>query len=241
MAHCKYCGKELDDDGKCTCEEFQKNENNKEYIVGTVEKTEKKKKKEKKRKKDEEKPIKRGSIFNYIALFIVLFAVIFIIIFIFSVVNAYKKPVEHLARGIRKADSETIIESIYTDNTAAEIRLKAKDNGLTWEEYLKQTDKSIESAIDGMGIKRLRAKVTAKERLSGSNFDDIESFYMTKYDTKIKKAYRVEVEFTYRQGGEKMTSTGWLCVAKVKGEGWKYCKDYDLDTFDFIDTALGQL
>lgn len=242
MAFCEFCGKELGEDGKCTCAEFQDNERNSEYLVGTIEKTnEKKSKKTKKSKKseiDDNKPIKRGSIFIYLCIALGLIVVIIIVCLISSAANAYKKPVEKFAKGVRKADTETIIESIYTEATSAELRLKAKDAGLTWEEYIKLSDKAIDSAIDGLGIKKLKANVVAKEKLSGSNFSNVEKFYKNAYDVDVKKAYRVEVEFTYKSNGEKMTNTGWLCVAKIKGDGWKYCPEYSSDSFDFIDATI---
>lgn len=242
MAFCKYCGKELGEDGKCTCAEFQDNEKNSEYLIGTVEKTKEKKSKKNKKSKaaepNENKPIKRGGMFIYICVGICLIAVIVVVCLISSAVNAYKKPVESLAKGIRKADTEAIIECIYTENSAAEIRVKAKDEGLLWPDYIKKTDKAIDSAIHDLDIKRLKANVLAKENISGSNLTNIEMFYQNKYDIDIKKAYRVEVEFTYKADKEKMTRTGWLCVVKLKGEGWKYCPEYSSDSFDFIDAAI---
>ena len=146
--------------------------------------------------------------------------------------------IKTLAKGIKKADSARIIESMYTETTVAEITLKAKENGLTWNDYLKQKDKAIESAIDGMGIKRLKVDILAKEKLSGSNFDTIEKYYNDTYGMKAKKAYRVEVEFTYKKNGEKETSKGWLCVVKLKGEGWKFCPQHSPDSFDFVDASI---
>ncbi len=46
MAYCKFCGKELGEDGKCTCAEFGDFEKNSGVLSGTVEQT-------------PEKPIKR--------------------------------------------------------------------------------------------------------------------------------------------------------------------------------------
>lgn len=245
MAFCKYCGKELGEDGKCTCAEFQDEERNTEYIIGTVEDTKEKKSKKskffKKAEQNGDKPIKRGSIFPVIGIGVILIAVIVIVFAIISASNAYKKPVENLAKGIRKADSETIIECICTENAAAEMRLQVKNNGIIWSEYLKQSDKAIKSANDELDIKKLKAKVLAKEKLSGSNLSNIEDFYENAYEADVKKAYRVEVEFTFKTNGEKITRTGWLCVAKLKGEGWKYCPAYSSDSFDFIDKAINSL
>ena len=89
-----------------------------------------------------------------------------------------------------------------------------------------------------MGIKRLKVDIIAKEKLSGSNFENIEKYYSDTYGLKAKKAYRLEVEFSFKQNGEKQTRKGWLCVVKVKGEGWKYCPKFSPDSFDFIDKTI---
>ncbi len=225
MAFCKFCGKELGEDNKCTCAEFQDNERNAEIFNRQV-------------TPDEDKPIKRGGTLKYLLAFLIFLAVGAIIIFFIASANSYKTPIKTLAKGIKKADSARIIESMYTETTVAEITLKAKENGLTWNDYLKQKDKAIESAIDGMGIKRLKVDILAKEKLSGSNFDTIEKYYNDTYGMKAKKAYRVEVEFTYKKNGEKETSKGWLCVVKLKGEGWKFCPQHSPDSFDFVDASI---
>ena len=225
MAFCKFCGKELGEDGKCTCAEFGDNEKNGNVINVTVEKT-------------AEKPIKRGSILTFVVIAAIIIVAAIATFGIISSVNSYKKPINTLAKGISKADTELIIESIYTEASAAELRLQAKDNGLTWKEYLKKNNKSIKSAMDGRGIKRVKADVLAKEKLSGSNLENVKAFYDDNYSIDIKKAYRVEVEFSLKVNGEKVTRTGWLCIAKIKGEGWKYCPQCSSDSFDFLDAAV---
>lgn len=230
MAYCKYCGEKLDKHGKCVCRGFKENEDkvekeneNEEAIKGTVEMTPEVKKK--------------TSVFKYIGIAAIVVVVFVVVISVISALNAYKSPVETLAKGISKADTELIMESIHTEDSAAAIRVQAKDNGLSWKDYLRQNDKAIKSALEGMGIKKVKAEVVAKEKLSGSNFDDVERYYEEKFEADVKKAYRVEVEFTLKVNGEKKTESGWLCVVKLKNEGWKYCKQYSPDSFDFIDVT----
>ena len=225
MAFCKFCGKELGEDGKCTCAEFGDYEKNAGILNNSIE-------------KKIEKPIKRGSIFKYIIIAIIIILAVITTFSIISLINSYKKPIDTLAKGIRKADTELLIESMYTESTAAELRLQAKENGLTWKEYIKKNDKAIESAMDGLGVKRVKADVLAKEKLSGSNLENVKKFYQDNYNIDVKKAYRVEVEFSLKINGEKTTRTGWLCVAKLKGEGWTYCPQCSSDTFDFLDSAV---
>ncbi len=225
MAFCKFCGKELGEDNKCTCAEFQDNERSAEILVKST-------------GTDEDKPIKRGGTLKYIVIFLCLALVITLISLIAAAASSYKTPIKDLTKGIRKANSELIIESMYTEMTIAELNLKAKDNQLTWEEYIRTNNKAVESAIDGLGIKRLKVEILAKEKLSGSNFDKIERYYKNTYNADAKKAYRVEVEFSYKENGIKSTSKGWLCVVKLKGDGWKFCPQYSQDNFNFIDQSI---
>lgn len=225
MAFCKFCGKELGEDNKCTCAEFQDNEKNAEKFLSSVVPT-------------TDKPIKRGGTLKYVVAFLIVLAAAVILIAAAFATASYKNPIKAFTKGVRKGDSQLITEALYTEAALAELRIKAKENGLTWNEYLKEYDKNIESAIDGLGIKRLKVDILAKERLSGSNFDNIEKYYYENYEIDAKKAYRVEVEFTYRENGEKRIATGWLCVVKLKKEGWKFCPEYSHDNFSFIEKPI---
>ncbi len=227
MAFCKFCGKELGEDNKCTCADFQDNERNAEIFTRKVEPS-------------VDKPIKRGGALKYIIAFLIILLVGFLVIWFLVANGSYKSPIKSMTKGIRKADSEKVIEAIYTDEMVAEIRLKAKENGLTWEEYLKQHSKSIDSSNDGLGVKRLKVKILAKEKLSGSNLDEIEKFYKDNYALKVRKAYRVEVKFSFKLNGTKSYRSGWLCVVKVKGGGWKFCPQFteDMYKFDFIEPVI---
>jgi hypothetical protein len=167
-----------------------------------------------------------------------LILIIALVILIMSAAGAYKSPIKDLTKGIRQSKSELIIDSIYTENAKAELSVKAKNNRLTWEEFIKNHDKSVESAMDGAGIKRLKVDILAKEKISGSNFDKIERHYKNNYNADAKKAYRLEVEFSYKENGIKTTSSGWICVVKLKGEGWKYCHQQSNDKFDFIENSI---
>jgi len=80
--------------------------------------------------------------------------------------------------------------------------------------------------------------ILAKEKISGSNFDKIERYYKNSYNAEAKKAYRLEVKFTYKKDGMKDEAQGWICVVKLKGEGWKYCHQYSPDNFDFIENSI---
>ena len=225
MAFCKFCGKELGEDNKCTCAEFQDNEKRADEMI-------------KKASPDEDTPIQRGGAFKYIIGAIVLILIIALAILIMSAAGAYKSPIKDLTKGSRQSKSELIIDSIYTESAKAELSVKAKNNRLTWEEFIKNHDKSVESAMDGAGIKRLKVDILAKEKISGSNFDKIERHYKNNYNADAKKAYRLEVEFSYKENGIKTTSSGWICVVKLKGEGWKYCHQQSNDKFDFIENSI---
>lgn len=225
MAYCKFCGKELGEDNKCTCAEFQDNEKSAEAFIKKTDTT-------------EDKPIKRGGTFKYILAALALILIIVLVILIISAANSYKSPIKDLTKGIRQTKSELIIDSIYPENTKAELSVRAREKGLTWEEFIKKHDKSVESAMDGLGIKRLKVDILAKEKISGSNFDNIERYYKNNYNAEAKKAYRLEVKFTYKEDGMKTEAQGWICVVKLKGEGWKYSHHHSNDNFNFIASSI---
>ncbi len=92
--------------------------------------------------------------------------------------------------------------------------------------------------MDEMGLKKVKYDIVAKEKVSGSNLTDIKNFYQEEYEADVKKAYRVEVNMIFKTKGGNETPSGWLCVVKLKDEGWKFCPEYSEDHFDFIDEAV---
>lgn len=231
MEYCKYCGRQLNKEGRCSCDEFKE----------SLQQSEKNVKKDKSAEKDTEKNKKGGfkkglMIIGVSAVLVVILAVIIMIV---SGINAYKKPIKTLVKGINKADTEMLMESVYNEDTVTVKRVNTKNDGTAWKDYLKQSDKNLESKLKDMGLKDADCEIIAKEKLSGSNLKKIEEFYEDKYEAEVKKAYRVEVNFTFKiNGGGNETPSGWICVVKLKGEGWKFCPEYSEKHFDFVDTAL---
>ena len=227
MAFCKYCGNELDKDGKCTCKKSE--EEAKKDIM-----------KEKKSASTEKRTVVSSSE-NKSKKTLVIVCVVAVLLLagiiaglIIHGMNAYKKPIKEMVKGINRGDTEKIVSAMYSDNAAAEIRLtKARDRGMKWDEFVEQNDKSIDTIRSSRNIKKIKVDILAKEKLDGSNLTEIEKYYSDKYDEEVKKAYRVEVKFTIKYKDNTDTQSGWITVAKVKDDGWKYT-EAGSDTFDFV-------
>lgn len=181
---------------------------------------------------------KKKNIFTYIGIGAVAVLIVVIIIVIIIVMNAYKKPVRNLVKGMNRANTEILMEAVYPEDVVTYKHIDAKNNGISWEDYLQNNDNLIKSRLENMYFKKAKCKVLAKEKISGSNFDKIHDFYIDKYDVEINKAYRLEVNMTFRTNSGSETPSGWICVVKIKGEGWKFCSEYSEKHFDFIDEAL---
>ncbi len=189
------------------------------------------------------KPKKKAKkVLTIIAIVAVITVITAICIAIYSGVNAYKKPVDDVIHGINKADSLEIMEAIYTDDMLMVKRVNEKNAGTEWKDYLKENDDRIETRMEELDLKKAKCDIVAKEELSGSNLDEVKKFYENEYQLDpddVKKVYRVEVNMTFKikNGGDE-TPSGWLCVAKIKNEGWKFCPQCSQSHFDFIDEAI---
>lgn len=221
MEYCKYCGRQLDKDGRCTCGE------SKEEIQLFREE-----------KPEEKKSGRFKKILMITGISVIILIILMITAMIISGLNAYKKPVKKLVKGMNKADTEMIMESLYNEDTITFKRVNAKNNGTSWEDYLERNDKNIKSKLKNMGLKSTDYNITAKEELSGSNLKEVREFYKNEYEADVKKAYRVEVSFTFKTKGGNETPNGWICVVKLKDEGWKFCPEYSEKHFDFVDSAI---
>lgn len=220
MARCKLCGKKLKKGEECGCQNTAVTAEEKEAAVPT--------------------PVKKKSkVLRWIIAISIIIAVIAAAVTILISANAYKDPVEDTVKGINRGDYERILNAMYTEEYVGDIQKNAEMSGLSWEDYLKKNDKAVEAAIDGLGIRKVKAEIIAKEKMSGSNFERIENYYEDRYNADVRKAYRVEVEFTIKEKGQKLPQKGWLCVVKVKDEGWKLCAQKSDSRFDFIDAVVG--
>lgn len=221
MAFCKYCGKELDKNGKCTCDESKAGSApEKEHI-----------------KADELTDGKAKKILIIVCAAVVCLVLGLLTGFIVGAANAYKKPVKEVVKGINRSDTERIVSAMYSDDAASELRVRVRDKNISWDDYVDQNDKSIDTILKSRNIKKIKVKILAKEKLSGSNLSQIEEYYRKNYDEDVKKAYRVEVEFTVNYKDGKDIKTGWLTVAKVKDSGWRFTTEGS-DYFDFVNDLV---
>ncbi|SEL02018.1 hypothetical protein SAMN02910353_01732 [Ruminococcus sp. YRD2003] len=217
MAFCKYCGKELDKDGNCTCEaSMGKSVPEREHI---------------KADKAPEGGLKKALII--IGIIAVLAVIGGIALFIFTSANAYKKPIKNMVKGVNRGDTDRIISAMYTEDEQSELKVRAKDSGLDWDTYVSDNDKTIDTIRKSKNIKRIKVDIVAKEKLDGSNLTDVENYYKQSFGEEVKKAYRVEVKFTVKYKDGNKTDDGWLTVAKIKDGGWVYCPEGS-DTFDYM-------
>lgn len=158
-----------------------------------------------------------------------------------SLTGAYKKPVKNIIKAINKEDASYAVEAMFNDVSEGVMRNRASESGIGWESYLDITNGFIKKAKKDNKIKKVKAEIVAKQKLAGSNLKKVEDFYEKNYGIDVKKAYEVEVEFTLKKknGGEE-TVTAWLCVAKLKDGGWKYCPEcteFESEDFGFIEAA----
>lgn len=217
MAFCKYCGKELDKDGNCTCEaSMGKSVPSREHI---------------KADKSPEGGAKKALII--ICVMLVLAIIVALALFIYSGVNAYKKPIKDMVKGANKGDTQRIISAMYTDDEVSELKVRAKDKGLDWDSYISDNDKTIDTIRKSKNIRGMKVDVVAKEKLDGSNLEKVEEYYKNSFGEEVKKAYRVEVNLRvkYKDGGGEIKNNGWMTVAKIKDGGWVYCPEGS-DTFE---------
>ena len=219
MAFCKYCGKELDKDGNCTCEaSMGKSAPSREHI-----------------KADKSPEGKSKAVLITVCICFVLALIAALVLLIMGWVNAYKKPIKEMVKGVNKGDTERIISAMYTEDEIGELKVRVKDKGFDWDSYIKDNDKSIDTIRKSKNIKKISVDIVAKEKLDGSNLEKVEEYYKNSFGEEVRKAYRVEVNFTakYKDGGGEMNNDGWITVAKIKDGGWVYCPEGS-DTFDYL-------
>ena len=223
MAFCKYCGKELDKDGNCTCETAIRTAvPDREHI-----------------KADKAPDGGAKKVLAIIGIIAILAVIGALALFIICSVNAYKKPVKEVVKGVNRGDTERIVSAMYTEYGQSELRVIEKEKNYDWETFISENDKSIDKIRKSKNIKKIKVDIVAKEKLDGSNLSQIEDYYKNTFDEEVKKAYRVEVKFTVKYKDGEQVDDGWLTVAKIKGDKWIYCREGS-DSFDYLDalTAL---
>lgn len=175
------------------------------------------------------------------AVIVCVIAVLLIFMGFGSLTGAYKKPVKNMIKAINKEDASYAVEAMFNDVSEGVMRNRASESGISWDMYLDITNGFIKKAKKDAKIKKVKAEIVAKQKLAGSNLKKVEDFYEEKYGIEVKKAYEVEVEFTLKKkNGNEDTVTAWLCIAKLKDGGWKYCPEcteFESDDFGFIEAA----
>ena len=270
MAYCTKCGMELDANGNCFCTQLNPLEEEKILADKEDKRKEKEKEKaEKKARKKAEKAARRKKQENpeladlpaddpevilakhndlrkkmnkIVAVVVVcVLAVLLICLGFGALTGAYKKPVKNIVKAINKEDASYAVEAMFNDVSEGVMWNRASESGLSWDVYLDITNGFIKKAKKDDKIKKVKAEIVAEQKLAGSNLKKVEDFYEDKYGIEVKKAYEVEVNFTLKKkNGNEETVTAWLCIAKLKDGGWKYCPEcteFESEDFGFIEAA----
>ena len=232
MKYCKFCGTQLDDDAVCTCEEAQKELNEKQTEARAYETDDDKKADlaagEMKLPSDMEVPSKNQSDFSLLACDIRTFAfigigsviAITIIVMIISAVvgGSYKKPLNDLQKGLNKGDFDIFAEAFPED-----IADDMDDN---------DGDEAFGNCLDALEDEygknlKFKYKVDYKEKISDRKLEKIEDIQ----DIKLKKAYEVDLAVKVKGKEDKDDIEFTVFVGKVKDEGWKlvYMDEGDTD------------
>lgn len=270
MAYCTKCGMELDANGNCFCTKIDPLEEEKILADKEDERKQKEKEKaDKKARKKAEKAARKHKSdnpelaglpaddpevilakHNYFqkkmnkilaAVIVCVLVILLLCLGLGSLTGAYKKPIKKIVKAINKEDASYAVEAMFNDVSEGVMRNRASESGLSWDVYLDVTNGFIKRAKKDQKIKKVKAEIMAKQKLAGSNLKKVEEFYEDNYGIEVKKAYEVEVEFTLKKkNGDEDTVTAWLCVAKLKDGGWKYCPEcteFESENFGFIEAA----
>lgn len=239
MPFCKYCGKKLSENEVCNCQN-QKSKYTPDIDLDSINPntdtsaTQKTKVKSKKR-------------------FII--PAIILVAFIISVMascsaNAYKKPLKRMVRGINHNNIELILEQIMTDDMIEEFKVNNVDDSSSWKDFCDETKDGMEELKeyieDDFGKHfKISAQIIDKQDAKKREIKSLEEFCDSKnIDCKIKKAYKLKTELTFKGKDEEKSMKLYVYSVKLKNEGWKLMLDeetlddfeYDLD--DIIDTKV---
>lgn len=240
MSFCKYCGKQLSDNEVCSCRTPDNKYTPDINLDGENQNTNTPTVKEK----------KSGGK-KLLVIPVMILAVIIIATGISCSANAYKRPLKNIVRGVNKNNIELILEQVMTEDTLEEFKEDiVDDKDIDWKEFCEDTKDGMEELKEyieddfGKHFKvsaKIITKKDAKKREIKSLEKSCESMDM---DCKIKKAYKLKTELTFKGKNEEKNMKVWVYSVQLKGEGWKLMFDdetlddfeYELD--DIIDTKV---
>ncbi len=239
MAFCKYCGRQLSENEICNCR-TQTNTYTPDVDFNSITP-----------ETETETPVrntKKLSGKNRILIPLILLVVIFIFAGVSYSVNAYKRPLKNIVRGINKNNIELILQQIMTKDKMEDFKENVLDDDMDWKDFCEDTEDGMEELKeyieDDFGKHfKVSAEILSKKDAKKREIKNIEKFYDSKdMEFEIKKAYKLKAELNFKGKEEEKTMKLSVYSVKLDGEGWKLMFDeemlddfeYDLD--DVIDT-----
>lgn len=240
MAFCKYCGKQLSENEICNCRkqnntytpdiDFDGMSQKTDTVTNTVNKKPKGKK--------------------YLIIPAVLVAAVVLLAGISCSANAYKRPLKNIVRGINKNNIELILKQVMTDDMLEDFKENAVDDDGDWKDFCDDTNDGMEELKeyieDDFGKHfKVSAEITDKKDAKKREIKNLEkSCDSRNMDCKIKKAYKLKTELTFKGKDEEKSMKLYVYSVKLKNEGWKLMlddeglDDFEYDLGDIIDTKV---
>lgn len=241
MAFCKYCGKRLAENEICNCHTLNNSytpDINMDYD-----------------NQDNTAPDSTAKIKLPIKKLLLIPIIILIIILIASGIsysaNAYRQPVKNIIKGINKNNIELILEQIMTKDELEEFKEDVvSDLDEDWNDFCDDTAEGMEELKeyieDDFGKHfKVSAKIINSKDAKKREIKNLEKSYQSAdMDVKIKKAYKLKTELTFKGKNDKKSMKLWVYSVKLKDEGWKLMldeeamEDFEYDLDDIIDTKV---
>lgn len=228
MPFCKYCGKKLSENEICNCKNPQAN-----Y------------------KPDidfESIDVNNNTKMNKKSFGIILIVIIAFVISSMSLSysNAYKKPLKNIIKGVNHNNIELILEQIMTENMLEEFKAEYDE----WEDFCDDTKDGMEELKEyieddfGKNFK-VSAEILEKQDAKKREIKSLEEMCESEgIECKIKKAYKLKTELTFKGKDEEKNMKLYVYSVKLKNEGWKIMldeetlEDFEYDFDDIIDTKV---
>jgi len=131
--------------------------------------------------------------------------------------GGYKRPIDNMVKGIQRGSWKTFSKAFPEDMVEA-MEKAWRLGGIDGDEFIEQ---AVEETEDTYGKNfKITYKILDKDELSEDDLDDLkDSLEIFGVDgDKIKKAYELEIEMTYKGKKDKDTEEETLIVGKIGGK-----------------------
>lgn len=240
MKFCKYCGKKLSDNETCNCRTANNTYTPDIDFDGINLNTE----------NSGSEPQKTKNKKSLIIPAIILIVAVILYAGISCSAGAYKRPLKNMVRGINKNKIELILKQVMTEDMLEDFKENVTDDDTDWDDFCDDTEdgmKELKEYIEDDFGKHFRvsAEILSRKDAKKREVKNLEKVCDSRnMDCKIKKAYKLKTEITFKGKSEEKNMKLWVYSVKLKDEGWKLMLDeetlddfeYDLD--DIIDTKV---